>query len=333
MVAPTAMLAPKNNAASSLVAVMDGATSPITFSVTAGQGTLFPQPTTDGPFMVSIDSEILKCTARTTDALTCTRAQEGTSIAAHANGSSIQLRITAQSVSDIHTVLRGLSRVLYGQMGRAEPASTIGGGTGGLSVDGLLNDISVTAGGASARTIGANGVSADLVSGAGAGDNAGFESVLVTRTDLSPVLAGRIYIPTIVSVRGFFGLTDQTLDTMISADNPAGNYAGLVFNDGAHANWRFVRKDNTTQTFTNTALVLAITPRFFLLEASAASLTLSLYDAAFALLYNTTVTTLLPTSTASLRVVCGLENPAGGALTLGIYSVLVANHIGRVTVL
>ena len=334
MVAPTAMLAAKNNALSTLAGAVDGATNPVTFSVAAGDGTLFPAPATDGPFMVTIDSEILKCTARTVDSLTCSRAQEGTLIASHLLGAAIQLRVTAKQIADIQSVLRGLGRWSMGQSGLITPASVIGGGVGGFSVSGLFDTVTAVGTGANARTVGANGVSTDRVTGAGAGDDAGVESVVVARTELSPVLAGRIYLPTTTALRGFFGLTDQNLATMVGAADPAGNYAGLAFNPVASANWRFVRKDNVTQTFTDTALAISSAPRFFLLEAAAASLTMSFYDAAFALLFSATVTTVLPTSTANLNMVCGLEaDGAGAARTIGVFSIALANHVGRVSVL
>lgn len=327
MVAPTAMLAAKNNAISTIAGAVDGATDPVTFSVAAGGGALFPAPATDGPFNVTIDSEILKCTSRTVDSLTCARAQEGTSIAVHSLGAAIQLRVTAKQITDIQTLLRGLGRFSLGPSGLLVP-------TDGTTLDaaGLLSTHAVV--GTPSRVISADGVSIDFLSGATIGNDAGINTVgLITRTDLSPVFAGRIYIPTATSVRGFLGLTDQAGVTMVDADNPAGNYAGLAFNTVPSANWRFVRKDGTTQTFNDTSQAISAAPRFFLMEAAAGSITFSLYDAAYALLANVTVTTLLPLSTAGLRAVAALETLVAAGRTIGIYSVAIGNHIGRVTVL
>ena len=61
-------------------------------SVTAGEGAKFPD---SGDFHITVEDEILKCTARTTDTLTVTRGQEGTTAAAHIAGKSVELRITA----------------------------------------------------------------------------------------------------------------------------------------------------------------------------------------------------------------------------------------------
>ena len=80
----------KNRAFSTLAAdIISTATS---LSVAAGEGAKFPSA---GDFHITIEDEILKCTAITTDTLTVTRAQEGTTAAAHAAGKSVELRITA----------------------------------------------------------------------------------------------------------------------------------------------------------------------------------------------------------------------------------------------
>ena len=94
----TAFLQVKNDAVSTLAAdITDIATS---LSVAAGDGAKFPQPG-DG-FHITIDNEILKCTARTDDALTVTRAQEGTTAAAHGAGTAVRLNITAKLISDLN---------------------------------------------------------------------------------------------------------------------------------------------------------------------------------------------------------------------------------------
>ena len=79
-----------NRAASALAAdITDTATS---LTVTTGEGAKFPSA---GDFHITIEDEILKCTARSTDTLTVTRAQEGTTAAAHVANKAVELRITA----------------------------------------------------------------------------------------------------------------------------------------------------------------------------------------------------------------------------------------------
>ena len=80
----------KNRAVSALAADITSTATSLT--VTTDEGAKFPAT---GDFHITIEDEILKCTARTTDTLTVTRAAEGTTAAAHITGKSVELRITA----------------------------------------------------------------------------------------------------------------------------------------------------------------------------------------------------------------------------------------------
>lgn len=99
----------KNNV-ESLVADNPLAQAATTLNVTAGGGTNFPSTF---PFLITLwddsafpdpgdDSgmEIVKCTGRTTDALTIVRAQEGTADVAHALGECVAMLITAGIFND-----------------------------------------------------------------------------------------------------------------------------------------------------------------------------------------------------------------------------------------
>lgn len=71
-----------------------------TLTVTATQGALFPAPGAGQIAVVTLEDtggniEIVWCTGRTSDTLTIVRAQEGTSAAAFASGSRVELRCTA----------------------------------------------------------------------------------------------------------------------------------------------------------------------------------------------------------------------------------------------
>lgn len=89
-----------------------------------GKGALYPQPSTDGPFnlvwwnstdysdpALDPDREIVRCTARSGDTMTITRAQEGTTATAKNIASktySIILGMTAKMITDIETALDAL---------------------------------------------------------------------------------------------------------------------------------------------------------------------------------------------------------------------------------
>lgn len=74
-------------------------------ALTYGDGANFPSLSGGNYFYATLEStggtvEIIKVTARSGDSLTATRAQESTTAAAFAAGTSIELRITAQSIAD-----------------------------------------------------------------------------------------------------------------------------------------------------------------------------------------------------------------------------------------
>jgi hypothetical protein len=92
-----------NNANATLAASINSAATSIT--VTSGQGARFPTLSAGDYFYatlidVSNNLEIVKVTARSTDVLTVTRAQESTTARAYSTGDRIELRLTAQTFVD-----------------------------------------------------------------------------------------------------------------------------------------------------------------------------------------------------------------------------------------
>ena len=81
-------LVPKNNAYSTLLS--DITDADLSLDVASGEGARFPSTY---PFHITIGSEILECTNRSSDTLTVTRAAESTVAAAHAAGASVRLNI------------------------------------------------------------------------------------------------------------------------------------------------------------------------------------------------------------------------------------------------
>lgn len=91
-------------------------------TLATGKGALFPDPSADGAFNVPLynstdytapwldpDVEIVRVTARSTDTLTVTRAQEGTSAVAHNTGGktySLYMTFTQKAYDDLVTALR-----------------------------------------------------------------------------------------------------------------------------------------------------------------------------------------------------------------------------------
>jgi hypothetical protein len=93
-----------NNAHSTLASgISDSATS---ITVASGHGARFPTLTGSQFFFATLidtsnNLEIVKCTARSSDVLTVTRAQESTSAQAFSSGDRIELRITAAGLAAV----------------------------------------------------------------------------------------------------------------------------------------------------------------------------------------------------------------------------------------
>jgi hypothetical protein len=93
-----------NNASSNLRTAINAATS--TIQVTAGQGVLFPNPVTGDGFFVTVEdrrigrSEIMLCTARSSDTMTVTRGQQGTVPQSFSVGVNVSNRLTAQVLNE-----------------------------------------------------------------------------------------------------------------------------------------------------------------------------------------------------------------------------------------
>lgn len=91
-----------NNASTTLASGITAVATSIT--VATGQGSLFPNPSAPDFFYATLANasnvlEIVKCTARSGDTLTVTRAQEGTTATAYSTGDKIELRPTAAGLS------------------------------------------------------------------------------------------------------------------------------------------------------------------------------------------------------------------------------------------
>ena len=93
-----------NNAKSKLTAAIDDAA--LEFTVTTGEGALFPS---SGSFWVTINDEILSCSARSADTFTVSnRGEQDTDAAAHVISSDVYLRYTKEHHSDFITAINAV---------------------------------------------------------------------------------------------------------------------------------------------------------------------------------------------------------------------------------
>lgn len=97
-----------NNITGTLKTATDAIDDPVDIILNAGEGAAFPASN----FVITIDAEILKCTSRTLDTLTCARAQEGTTKAAHLADALVYMNLTAGIVQEMRDAINDLeSRV------------------------------------------------------------------------------------------------------------------------------------------------------------------------------------------------------------------------------
>ncbi len=100
-----------NFAYSTVVTAPSPSTSGTSLTIQTGDGALFPDPSSAGHFNLTVwpsgvaplsgTAEIVRCTAKSSDTLTITRAQEGTAARAIVVGDQIALTITAKNITDI----------------------------------------------------------------------------------------------------------------------------------------------------------------------------------------------------------------------------------------
>lgn len=100
-----------NLAVSTVATAPSPATSGTTIVIATGHGSRFPDPSTDGAFNLIIspasgmpdpsNTEIVRCTARSSDTLTVTRAQEGTTARTIVTGDYVKLGVTKKTITDL----------------------------------------------------------------------------------------------------------------------------------------------------------------------------------------------------------------------------------------
>ncbi|MEM3008358.1 MAG: hypothetical protein QXU32_01460 [Nitrososphaerales archaeon] len=94
----------KNLADSKLASAMDSTQT--TLTVLSGEGARFPSV---GNFRVTVDDEIMLCTARSNDTLTVVRGVEGTTAAAHSAGAEVVHTLTKEGLDNyVMNILRSI---------------------------------------------------------------------------------------------------------------------------------------------------------------------------------------------------------------------------------
>lgn len=117
--------------------ISSGAGPTLTVALASGTGALFPSPSAGQYFPLVLTNtsgakEVFYCTSRTTDALTCTRAQEGTTAQTFNSGDLCGLRLTEGSLADLAALGQSFTAV---EATVASATTTAIGGAASVSID------------------------------------------------------------------------------------------------------------------------------------------------------------------------------------------------------
>ena len=220
-----------NNAATTLASSITNVAT--TLTVASGTGALFPSPTGSNYSYVTLINaagtvlEIVKLTARSTDTLTITRAQEGTIASAFSTGDKVELRVTAAGMTDTFN------------NGGVQSATAVAGT--GISIG------SVTTTGAATHTINNTGVTSVTVA-AGTGMSGGGTvtttgTVTLTNAGVTSVAAG-----TGISVSASTGgvtITNTAPSVTASVAKAWVNFAGSTGTINSSFNVSSITRNNT----------------------------------------------------------------------------------------
>jgi hypothetical protein len=117
-----------NNGSSTLASGINSSTTSIT--VQTGHGARFPAPTGSQYFWVTLAEgatvEVVKCTSRSTDTLTCTRGQQSTSAASFTTSARVENRLTARTLSDIKDVIGPPAALTIDALGDNDTVTSLG---------------------------------------------------------------------------------------------------------------------------------------------------------------------------------------------------------------
>lgn len=159
------------------------------------------------------------------------------------------------------------------------------------------------------KAVDSDGLHAQLNTSSTNGNAAYFQNTAaVTERDVSPILVVKFAITSTASIRFFAGLSSVIAATMLGADDPVAEYAGLQYSTNrGDTNWQFVSKDGTTQNKVDSGQA-ASTSIFYVritVDESVPNVKVELLDSTFAVLASNTFTSNLPAAATDLRVVVG----------------------------
>ncbi len=137
----------------------------------------------------------------------------------------------------------------------------------------------------------------------------------------------RVGVVDTTSITVYSGMADQTIATMVGADNPAGNHVGFQFSTGrGDTNWQFETRDGTTQNVVNTGLAFTANKVYdlmFTCTKRCASITWEIRNVTDGTSAMGTTSNNLPTAGTALRMVLGVETETTAARNIRMQQLYV----------
>jgi len=139
--------------------------------------------------------------------------------------------------------------------------------------------------------------------------------------------AARVGVVDATSITVFSGMADQTIATMVGADNPAGNHVGFQFSTGrSDTNWMFTTKDNTTQNVNSTGIAFTankVYDLYFTCTKQCASIIWEIRNVTDGTSATGTTSSNLPTTSTALRIILGVETETTAARNIRMQQIYV----------
>jgi hypothetical protein len=229
-------------------------------------------------------------------------------------------------------VIGGLSFnfAVGGPAGLLSDQGQLGGWSAGLdAVDGawgMARPVTVTGTPTFAAT--ANGCGATFPTAASIAAVAGIELQALPMAKNSALgILVKFDLDQTTDTRFFCGVTNQTLATMVAADNPAGSYVGLSYSTPrGDTNFRWINKDNTTQRNNDTGIAVDTAVHYLQVLSTGTTFVASLFNSSFVLQDAQLFALNPPAPGTALGFVLGLETQVAGVKSIGGYYFTIFNN-------
>lgn len=153
----------------------------------------------------------------------------------------------------------------------------------------------------------------------------------VSARQLNPAVEFKIKLSSIAAIRLFAGFAATTAATMVAADNPAAQCAGIQFStDRGDTHWMYRCRDAGAGITLVDSGVAPTTNAVFLrveIDDAAAAVIFTIFDANHNVIGSGRATTNLPSAATGLAVICGLETRTTTVKSITQYWARLVNQV------